>query len=98
MEWDEEEPLGPLTTAPYILWSPSEATRVPKVDLPPGWNRPNPDSLPHSTYWPSVLAFAVMLFVWGPISTWWLSGVGFILGVVALRGWVGDLIKHEDEE
>ncbi|HJT86500.1 MAG TPA: hypothetical protein VJ732_01565 [Bryobacteraceae bacterium] len=74
--------------------SPPEASLTSGEPLPEGWHRPEPERLPHPTYWPAVLALGVVLLVWGPITTLAVSAVGGAVIVVGLTGWLGDLL-HE---
>jgi hypothetical protein len=62
--------------------------------LRPGWNRPQPEKLPEPTAWPAGLALAVTLVLWGLVSSLILSGVGLVLFVLALAGWIRE-IRHE---
>jgi hypothetical protein len=49
------------------------------------------EPLPQPTYWPAVLAFGIVLLVWGIVTTWMISGIGAILIALALAGWIGEL-------
>lgn len=69
---------------------PSEA------ELPPGWNLARPHKLPRPTYWPAVLAGGVVVFAWGPPTSWTVSVVGAVVSIVAIRGWIGEL-RHESK-
>ncbi len=64
--------------------------------LPPGWSRPLPEELPELTYWPAVMALGIVLFAWGFVTTFVITGIGLILMVTALKGWIGD-IRHEQQ-
>ncbi len=77
-------------------------------DLPEGWHKPKPEVLPKPGYWPFLLALGIAFILWGlavgfneVLSTIVIvSGLGLILFVVALAGWIGDLRderKHENE-
>lgn len=68
-----------------------EGTRT----LPPGWTRALPEVLPQPTYWPAVLALGIVLFAWGFVTTLIISGIGLILMVLALKGWVGDIRREQ---
>jgi hypothetical protein len=67
-----------------------------EAELPPGWNLARPHQLPRPTYWPAVLAGGVVVFAWGPPTSWTVSVVGAVVSVVAIRGWIGEL-RHESE-
>lgn len=87
----------PETSAPYVHWvAPAGAPRVPQVEIPPGWTRPRPEIMPRATNWPSVLAFGVILIVWGPVSSWVIALVGVVLAAFAVGGWIRELL-HEAE-
>ena len=62
-----------------------------------GWNEPRPEKLPEPTAWPAALALAVTLILWGFVSSFIVTGVGVVLFVAALAGWVGD-IRHERKQ
>ncbi|HLJ15521.1 MAG TPA: hypothetical protein VKV15_13555 [Bryobacteraceae bacterium] len=62
--------------------------------IPPGWHKPLPDQLAQPTYWPAMLALAVTLALLGPVTLIPITGVGVVLGVVALIGWIGEIV-HE---
>jgi hypothetical protein len=63
----------------------------------PGWSRPKPDKSPEPTYWPAVAALGVMFFAWGIIANFWVLFFGAILFIIAIAGWIGDLL-HESAE
>jgi hypothetical protein len=69
------------------------------LDLPvhgepmrPGWSKPAPEKIPHPTYWPMVFGLGVAFLMWGFISNLFVLGLGFFFLVVALIGWVMDLL------
>ncbi len=64
------------------------------VELRPGWHVPEHMELPEPTYWPAVLAFGIVLFAWGIVTSYIIIGVGLIVFAVAVAGWIGDL-RHE---
>jgi uncharacterized membrane protein HdeD (DUF308 family) len=76
--------------------------------LTEGWHKPKPEVLPKPGYWPFLLALGIAFILWGlavgfneVFSTIIIvSGLGLILLIVALAGWIGDLRderKHENE-
>ena len=76
--------------------------------LPGGWHKPKPEVLPKPGYWPFLLALGISFILWGlavgfneVFSTIIIvSGLGLILFIIALAGWIGDLRderKHENE-
>ncbi len=60
-----------------------------------GWNKPLPEKIPRPTYWPFVLALGIMLMAMGVVTNYAVSAVGFILLVIALVGWIGELQHGE---
>ncbi len=60
----------------------------------PGWSVPKPAVIPRPTVWPSALALAIAMIGWGLLVSPVLLGIGAILFVVALGGWIGDM-RHE---
>jgi hypothetical protein len=59
-----------------------------------GWIPLHPEPLPQPTSWPATLAFAVTFLLWGIVSSPFITGVGLVLLIVSLAGWIGD-IRHE---
>ncbi len=62
-----------------------------KPELRPGWHAPGHIELPRPTYWPAVMALAITFLAWGIITSFLISGVGLLLFVLALAGWIGEL-------
>ncbi len=92
---------------PSEFRSPVKIERYTR-ELPEGWHKPKPDVLPKPGYWPFLLALGIAFMLWGlavgfneVFSTIIIvSGLGLILFIVALAGWIGDLRderKHENE-
>ncbi len=54
----------------------------------------DPEELPASTYWPIFMAFGVLLFLWGIITSAIVLGVGVVIMGIALTGWITEL-NHE---
>jgi hypothetical protein len=61
----------------------------------PGWQTPQPETLPAPTYWPVVMAAGIIFFLWGTVTTLIISLVGLVMFAIALAGWIGDL-RHAD--
>ena len=59
--------------------------------LRPGWSEPLPADIPAATPWPPALALGVALAGWGLIASPVILGIGALLFVVALGGWIGDM-------
>jgi hypothetical protein len=62
------------------------------------WNRPKPESLPRPTYWPMVLAFGIVLIPFGLITSLVITGVGLLVFIVGLAGWIGELLHESGAE
>jgi hypothetical protein len=68
-------------------------------ETPPGWHKPKPDNLPKPGYWPALMAFGIALLLWGFAlgfnevfsSSLAMSGIGLIVFIISLAGWIGDL-------
>jgi hypothetical protein len=60
--------------------------------LPPGWSRPKPEHIPRPTYWPAVMAVGVTFMFWGVVTSFAVSVVGLLLFIIALAGWIGDML------
>ncbi len=60
-----------------------------------GWHKPQPERLAKPTYWPVVMALGITFLGLGLVTTLLISGVGFVLIVLALAGWIKE-IRHGD--
>ncbi len=65
------------------------------ASLRPGWHALPPEPLPRPTYWPAVMALGIVFVLWGIATTLLVSGVGFVLFVIALGGWIGEMIRED---
>lgn len=72
----------------------TQAQPAHHAELPPGWHVPEHLELPRPTYWPAALAFGITLLAWGLITSSIIIGIGLIVLVIALTGWIGELL-HE---
>lgn len=54
-------------------------------------DKAKPAPLPSPTYWPFFTALGFAFLLWGMIAGWMLSATGFLIIVVALRGWINNL-------
>jgi len=59
-------------------------------------NDPTPVKLPELTFWPFMLAWGVTFFFWGLITSLIITGVGVLLIIVSITGWIKEL-NHEVE-
>jgi len=73
--------------------SSSSSTNLP--DPISGWQMLPDEELPHPTYWPITLSLGIVFSLWGIITSYIISGVGILLFIVALIGWLGDLRDAE---
>ena len=53
-----------------------------------------PEELPNPTYWPFFLALGVVLIFWGILTSWIVTGIGFILFGIAITGWITEIYKE----
>ena len=81
---------------PALPSSPADTpARDPASTAPtPGWSAAMPERLAQPTYWPAVLALAIAFVLWGAVTSLVISGVGLLLAVIGLAGWIGEL-RHE---
>lgn len=59
-----------------------------------GWQEPLPETLPKPTVWPVVLALGACLLAGGIVTSWIVSGAGFILFVIGCGGWIAEM-RHQ---
>jgi hypothetical protein len=72
----------------------TETSKPAPPELPSGWNTARPEQLPEPSIWPATLALGITLLLWGLVTSLIITGVGGMLFVVALAGWIRD-IRHE---
>ncbi|MDP9313846.1 MAG: hypothetical protein M3R24_23700 [Chloroflexota bacterium] len=80
-------------TGPPVLTSDRDATSH-ATTVPPGWEAVTDIHLPRPTYWPAVLALGITFLAWGVVTSLLIVVVGILLLVLAVGGWIGDLL-HE---
>jgi hypothetical protein len=73
---------------------PIDSLPLPPESASPDWNTPRPEVLPLPTWWPAATAFGLTLVGWGLISSLLILGIGMIVFLISLAGWIGD-IRHE---
>ncbi len=49
-----------------------------------------PEEIPEPTLWPIVLAFGIIFFFWGFLTSIIISGVAAIIMVTGLAGWISE--------
>jgi hypothetical protein len=91
------KPLFPNRNCNKLYWETLMAVETSKpapLELPPGWNVPQPEKLPEPSVWPATLALGITFLLWGLVTTLIITAVGVTLFAVALAGWIRD-IRHE---
>jgi len=59
-----------------------------------GWNVPKPEHIPRPTPWPAAMSLGITFFAWGLVTSPVVLGMGLVLFIVSLAGWIGE-IRHE---
>ena len=75
----------------------TEPEKIARAEPPGEWSVPRPALIPRPTYWPAAMAFGITLLLWGIISSPVMLGMGGLMFVVSLKGWIGEM-RHEQEE
>ena len=57
-----------------------------------------PQRLPEPTFWPFLLALGIVVLLWGILTNFIVSIVGFVVFVIALAGWISALFKEAKTE
>jgi hypothetical protein len=60
-----------------------------------GWSTPLPEKTPPPTYVPAFLALGITFLFFGVVSSYVFSAAGFVLMVVSISKWVGELLHGE---
>ena len=47
-----------------------------------------PEKLPHPTLWPIILAFGIVFFFWGFLTSLIISGVALVVTITGIIGWI----------
>jgi hypothetical protein len=58
------------------------------------WGKARPDVIPRPTFFPAALAFGITFLLWGLVTSPVVLGMGSLLIVVSLVGWIGEM-RHE---
>jgi hypothetical protein len=74
----------------------TDRERASSVDpaVQAGWGKPRPEVIPRATFAPAAMAFGLTLFFWGLVTSPVVLGVGLLVVLAALIGWVRE-IRHE---
>ncbi len=67
----------------------------PRDGETPGWSTPLPEKTPPPTYAPAFLALGITFVLFGVVSSYVFSAAGFVLMVVSISKWVGELLHGE---
>jgi hypothetical protein len=59
------------------------------------WSAPLPEKTPTSTYAPVFVALGITFLLFGVLSSYVFSAAGFLLIVVSISKWVGELLHGE---
>jgi hypothetical protein len=59
------------------------------------WSAPLPEKTPPSTYAPVFVALGITFLLFGVLSSYVFSAAGFLLMVVSISKWVGELLHGE---
>jgi len=57
-------------------------------------NLAKPEKLPEPTFWPITLSVGLVFFFWGFVTSLIISGLGLVLGGIAIAGWIGELANE----
>jgi hypothetical protein len=61
----------------------------PTVDT--DWVKARPEVIPRPTFFPAALAFGTTFLFWGLVTSPVVLGMGSLLIVVSLVGWIGEM-------
>ncbi|HVB81493.1 MAG TPA: hypothetical protein VNE82_16295 [Candidatus Binataceae bacterium] len=67
----------------------------PRGGEPGEWSTPLPEKIPSPTYAPAFLALGITFLLFGIVSSYVFSAAGFVLMVVSISKWVGELLHGE---
>jgi hypothetical protein len=59
------------------------------------WSTPLPEKNPPPTYAPAFLALGITFVLFGVVSSYVFSAAGFVLMVVSISKWAGELLHGE---
>ena len=55
------------------------------------WTEPRSPEVPEPTYWPAVTALAIVVLLFGFLTSWVISAVGLIMFIFSMSHWIGEL-------
>jgi hypothetical protein len=76
--------------------SPGQAELNEELNME-GWTEPNGEGIPRPTYWPVVMALSITFIAFGFITSLIITGIGTLLFIVALVGWIGEIFNERRE-
>ena len=59
------------------------------------WSAPLPEKLPPPTYAPAFVALGITFLLFGVLTSYVFSAAGFVVMVISISKWVGELL-HGD--
>lgn len=59
------------------------------------YTKASPNTMPPPTYWPFVVAISLLFVGWGLLTVWVMAVAGLIGMIVAIRGWIKDLLYEQ---
>ncbi|HZS71143.1 MAG TPA: hypothetical protein VFA13_04855 [Candidatus Acidoferrum sp.] len=78
-------------TAEPVRAAPEPPRPQIRVPTHPGWEKAMPEGLPKPTYAPATLALGITLAGAGMVTSYWVSVAGFVLIILGLAAWIGQL-------
>ena len=71
----------------------------PKSPEPPleptaDWTPAPPEFVPAPSVWPAAVSLGATFMLWGLVSSLLITGVGLIVFIIGLSGWIGE-IRHD---
>jgi hypothetical protein len=79
-----------MTTLPESVTPAKPEANLAKRD----WNKPRPEVIPRSTYFPAAMAFGITFFLWGLVTSPVVLGMGLLVFAFSLAGWIGEM-RHD---
>ncbi len=73
---------------------PAGAPPPMQTGFPDDWSAPQPEVLPRPTFAPAGIAFGATFLLWGLLTSYLVSIVGFVVFVASLVLWIREIV-HE---